>query len=179
MLCNEVVYHPLGDDDAAPAGIAGRHPSIGAEERDADQQEVQHRLAQKFLNAHAVYLSARIWVRVLQNVEQIATLDVEDDVLEPDAALRPDFAFFAASQSEYFTTLERSTTVPIRHTLASPLVCPNAARYPPSGSQRQPESQIKNGPEIDDFRPVLELPVALANRRLRPLGHLTADCKCT
>jgi len=60
MLCNQIVYHPLGDDDAAPAGIAGRHPSIGAEERDADQQEVQHRLAEKFSNVHAVYLRARI-----------------------------------------------------------------------------------------------------------------------
>ena len=58
MLCDEVVYHPLGDDDAAPAGIAGRHPSIGAEERDADQQEVQHRLAEKFSNAHAHLTSA-------------------------------------------------------------------------------------------------------------------------
>ena len=28
-------------------------------------------------------------VRVFQNVEQITALDVEDDVLEPDAALRP------------------------------------------------------------------------------------------
>jgi len=27
---------------------------------------------------------------VLQDVEQLASLDVEDDVLEPDAALRPE-----------------------------------------------------------------------------------------
>ena len=33
---------------------------------------------------------------------------------------------------------------------------------------------IKNGPEIINFRPVLESPLALANRRLQPLGHLTA-----
>jgi hypothetical protein len=32
---------------------------------------------------------------------------------------------------------------------------------------------IKNGPEIDDFRPVLRFLAALANRRLQPLGHLT------
>src|SRR5688572_14799458 len=31
-----------------------------------------------------------VGVRVFQNVEQVATLDVEDDVLEPDAALRPE-----------------------------------------------------------------------------------------
>jgi hypothetical protein len=42
---------------------------------------------------------------------------------------------------------------------------------------RQPtptKRPIKNGPEIDDFRPVLESRATLANRRLRPLGHLTA-----
>ena len=33
---------------------------------------------------------------------------------------------------------------------------------------------LKNGPEIIDFRPVLGFPAALANRRLQPLGHLTA-----
>jgi hypothetical protein len=33
---------------------------------------------------------------------------------------------------------------------------------------------IKNGPEILDFRPVLRFRAALANRRLQPLGHLTA-----
>jgi hypothetical protein len=31
---------------------------MGAEKRDTDQQEVQHRLAEKFLNAHADYLDA-------------------------------------------------------------------------------------------------------------------------
>jgi hypothetical protein len=29
-------------------------------------------------------------VRVLQDIEQVAALDVEDDVLEPNAALRPE-----------------------------------------------------------------------------------------
>jgi hypothetical protein len=33
----------------------------------------------------------------------------------------------------------------------------------------------KNRPEIRDFRPILLSPAALANRRLQPLGHLTAD----
>jgi len=32
---------------------------------------------------------------------------------------------------------------------------------------------IHNGPEIIDFRPVLESPATLANRRFRPLSHLT------
>ena len=30
----------------------------------------------------------RLGVRVLQDVEQVATLDMEDDVLGPDAAIR-------------------------------------------------------------------------------------------
>jgi hypothetical protein len=38
---------------------------------------------------------------------------------------------------------------------------------------------ITNGPEIVDFTPILEFVAALANRRLRPRGHLTADAKCT
>jgi len=33
---------------------------------------------------------------------------------------------------------------------------------------------MKNGPEIIDFRPVLCFLAALANRRFRPLSHLTA-----
>ena len=45
VLGHEVVHHPLGDDDAAPGGVAGRPPLIAREERDADQQEVQGRLA--------------------------------------------------------------------------------------------------------------------------------------
>jgi hypothetical protein len=65
-----------------------------------------------------------------------------------------------------------------RHTFASPPVCPpvcpTAVQERSFGSQRHQRSK-KNGPEIVNFRPVLESPLALANRRLRPLGHLTAD----
>jgi len=35
----------------------------------------------------------------------------------------------------------------------------------------------KHGPEIVNFRPVPCFVAALANRRLQPLGHLTADCQ--
>jgi hypothetical protein len=38
---------------------------------------------------------------------------------------------------------------------------------------------MRNGPEIVNFRPVLDSRATLANRRLQPLGHLTADCKYT
>jgi hypothetical protein len=33
----------------------------------------------------------------------VAALNVEDDVLEPDAAIRLSFAFFVSSQAKYFT----------------------------------------------------------------------------
>jgi len=36
---------------------------------------------------------------------------------------------------------------------------------------------MKNGPEIMNFRPVLESRATLANRRFRPLSHLTANAK--
>lgn len=47
----------------------------------------------------------------------------------------------------------------------------------PGSVKRQPKPTklpMKNGPEIVNFRPVLESPATLANRRLQPLGHLTA-----
>jgi hypothetical protein len=40
--------------------------------------------------------------------------------------------------------------------------------------QREPRFVRKNGPEIDDLRPVLRCLTTLANHRLQPLGHLTA-----
>jgi hypothetical protein len=52
----------------------------------------------------------------------------------------------------------------------------------PRTINRQPTSTKlpkENGPEIVNFRPALESPLALANRRLQPLGHLTADAKHT
>jgi hypothetical protein len=62
---------------------------------------------------------------VFQDVEH-AALDVEDDVLEPDAALRPELRVLASSQSKYFTEVSRC--VLDRHTLASAPVCPNSVR---------------------------------------------------
>ena len=47
----------------------------------------------------------------------------------------------------------------------------------PRTINRQPTSTKlpkENGPEIVNFRPVLESRATLANRRLQPLGHLTA-----
>ena len=49
-------------------------------------------------------------VRVLQDVEQVATLDVEDDVLEPDAALRPELRVLRVVPVEVLHCIQRSTT---------------------------------------------------------------------
>jgi hypothetical protein len=54
-----------------------------------------------------------VGIRVFQDVEQVATLNVEDDVLEPDDAIRLEFAFFASSQATYFTAI----SVALRGTL--------------------------------------------------------------
>jgi hypothetical protein len=93
--------------------------------------------------------SVPVGVRMFQDVEQVATLDVEDDVLEPDVAIRLSFAFFASSQAKYFTAIRVAQRVLDRHTLASslvcPAVCPNAVQERSFGSQRQPAFQQKTG----------------------------------
>jgi hypothetical protein len=61
-----------------------------------------------------------------------------------------------------------------RERTVCPAVRPNPVQERSSGSERQPTFQQKTGLEIVNFRPVLGSPFALANRRLQPLGHLTA-----
>jgi hypothetical protein len=87
-----------------------------------------------------------VGVRVLQDVEQVATLDVEHDVFEPDAALRPELRVLRVVPGEVLHCLfSVAQRVPSKHTVASapvcPPVCPNAAQGPSIGSQRQPSSQ--------------------------------------
>ena len=48
-------------------------------------------------------------VRVLQDIEQVASLDVEDDFFEPDARSALSFAFFASSQAKHFTAMSVAT----------------------------------------------------------------------
>ena len=50
-----------------------------------------------------------VGVRVFQDVEQVATLDVEDDVLEPDAALRPELRVLRVVPVEVLHRDQRST----------------------------------------------------------------------
>ena len=60
--------------------------------------------------------------------------------------------------------------------MASAPVCPPVCPTRPEDHQSAANANKlpkKNGPEIIDFRPVLGFLAVLANRRLRPLGHLT------
>jgi hypothetical protein len=47
---------------------------------------------------------------VLQDVEQVATFDVEDDVLEPDAAVRLELRVLRVVSVEVLHQNQRSTT---------------------------------------------------------------------
>jgi hypothetical protein len=86
---------------------------------------------------------------MFQDVEQIATLNVEDDVLESDAPLFPSFA---SSQAKYFTLgrtahRNRHSSVPV----SVPTPGPRTVNRQPTPTKLL----MKNGPEIIDFRPVL------------------------
>ena len=117
-------------------------------------------------------------VRVLQDVEQVATLDVEDDFLEPDVAIRLELRVLRVVPGEGTSPpISVAQRVPTRHTLASAPCAHQCAQTRSKNIILKPTPTnvpIKNGPEIVNFRPVLGFPVALANRRLQPLGHLTA-----
>ena len=117
-------------------------------------------------------------VRVLQDVEQVASLDVEDESSNPMPRSALSFAFFASSQSKYFTARQKSTMCAHGTRWRRLSVPTSAPKRGPRTIIRQPtptKNPIKNGPEIVNFRPVLGFPAALANRRLQPLGHLTVS----
>jgi hypothetical protein len=91
---------------------------------------------------------------VIQDVEQVAALDVEDNVLEPDAAARPELRFFASSQSKYFTDISVGQCVLDRHTLAS-RPCAQTRSEDRQSAANANQVPKKNGPEMVNFRPVL------------------------
>ena len=100
-----------------------------------------------------------VGVRVLQDVEQIAPLDVEDEVLEPNAALRSELRVFCGVPVEVLHCRQRGTTCARKaHIGIGPSVPTSVPKRGPSSIIRQPtptKFPIKNGPEIIDFRPVL------------------------
>ena len=60
-----------------------------------------------------------------------------------------------------------------------PETVPERDQIPTNRQPTPPKFVRKYRPEIRDSRPVFESSSVLANRRLQPLGHLTADAKCT
>jgi hypothetical protein len=76
----------------------------------------------------------RIFNRRSRMLSRVAALDVEDDVLEPDAALRPEPRDCRVVPVEVLHWLEDIHAVPIRHTLASTGVCPGVCPNEPEGS---------------------------------------------
>ena len=56
------------------------------------------------------FLGVSLRVRVRQDVEQISALDVEDDVLETDAAFRPELRVLRVVSAEQFHGHQRGTT---------------------------------------------------------------------
>ena len=84
-------------------------------------------------------------VRVLQDVEQVVTVDVKNDVLVPDAAIRLELRVLRVVPSEVLLLPAQHNACSDRHTLASspvcPPVCPNAVQERSSGSQHQPAVQ--------------------------------------
>ena len=100
-----------------------------------------------------------VGVRAFQDVEQVATLDVEDDVLEPDAAVRPEHPVLRVIPGEVLHCHQRSTTCALPAHIGIGLTVPTSVpERGPMTINRQPtptKFPMKNGPGIVDFRPVL------------------------
>jgi hypothetical protein len=69
----------------------------------------------------------------------------------------------------------RAAPTPDGITAAVPESVPGRSPTPVQQHPAPTKFVRKNRPEIREFRPVLRARVTLANRRLQPLGHLTAD----
>ena len=98
-------------------------------------------------------------VRVLQDIEQVASLDVEDDFFEPDAALRPELRVLRVVPVEVLHRLQNSMMCAHKAHVGVGLSVPKSVpKRGPKTIIRQPtptKRPIKNGPEIVNFRPVL------------------------
>jgi len=99
-------------------------------------------------------------VRVLQDVEQVPAFDVEDDVLEPEAALFRELRVLRVVSVEVLhRSHKRSTTCAYQaHIGVGSRVPTSVPKRSPRTISRQPtptKFPIKNGPEIVNFRPIL------------------------
>src|SRR5260221_13600515 len=102
--------------------------------------------------------SVTLGVRVLQDIEQVAPLDVEDDFFEPDAALRPELRVLRVVPVEVLHRLQNSTMCAHKaHVGVGPSVPKSVPKRGPKTIIGQPtptKRPIKNVPEIVNFRPV-------------------------
>ena len=98
-------------------------------------------------------------VRVLQDIEQVASLDVEDDFFEPDAALRPELRVLRVVPVEVLHRLQGSTMCARKaHVGVGRSVPQSVPKRGPATIIRHPtptKFPIKNWPEIVNLRPVL------------------------
>ena len=96
---------------------------------------------------------------MFENVEQVAPLDVEDNVLEPDAALRPELRVLRAVPVEVLHCHSAQHNVCLKAHIGVDSSVPASVPKPgPMSINRQPtptKLPMENGPEIFDFRPVL------------------------
>jgi hypothetical protein len=96
---------------------------------------------------------------VFQDVEQITALDVKNDVLEPDAAIRRELRVLRVRAGRSTSALgEWSHDVCLGGTHWHRLECAHECAQTRSEVGRPPANANhetkKNGPEIVDFRPV-------------------------
>src|ERR1700704_1471021 len=94
--------------------------------------------------------SVPVGVRVFQDVEQVATLYVEDDVLEPDAAIRLELRVLRVVPGEVLHCHQgRTTCAHEAHVVISSIVPASVPKRRPRTIIGQPTPtnvSIKNGP---------------------------------
>src|SRR4029450_1247125 len=90
-------------------------------------------------------------VRVLQDIEQVASLNVEDDFFEPDAWLGPELRVLRVVPVEVLHCLQNSTMCAYQAHVGVGLNVPQSVpKRGPRTINRQPtptKCPIKNGPE--------------------------------
>jgi hypothetical protein len=98
-------------------------------------------------------------VRVLQDVEQVPSLDVEHDFFESDAALCPELRVLRVVPVEVLHHLQGSVMYALKaHVGVGRNVPKNVPKRDPMAIIGQPtptKLSMKNGPEIANLRPVL------------------------
>src|SRR5437868_2874838 len=107
------------------------------------------------LNHEDALTTVTVRFRVHQDVEQVATFDMKNDVLEPDAAVRLELRVLRVVPGEVLHCYERNTTCARKAHIAIGSGVPTSVpKRGPRTIIRQPtptKNPMKNGPEIVDF----------------------------